>query len=173
MNICGTKRSLSLIAASAAITLAAATTSLSALDSHMFRCEQQANGAGASPAVSRSPLEAVRQDCPQLGQIIEKFALQDLGEAFPSESSDFHPREIATVAASAAMGDTAATRRYAKAALTAGATTVEFEEMLYLTAVYAGIPKAVKAMRAISDLLISPSQDSCPDQSVRVEPGQC
>ena len=71
--------------------------------------------------------------------------MRDLGEVESSERVDRRTREIAIVAAAAALGDAASTRRYAKYALDAGATRLELEEMLYLTAVYAGFQKAIEA----------------------------
>src|SRR5437763_3131507 len=143
----------------AAIALIAASYAASAMGSGELRCAQPQDVADTSRSGSQSPLETARRACPLLGAIIEEFALQDLGEAFPSESINSHSPEIAVVA-SFASGDTAAMTRHARYALAAGATKPEFKELLYLTAVYAGVPKAIEATRALSDLLTE-REDLC------------
>jgi 4-carboxymuconolactone decarboxylase len=114
---------------------------------------------------ARSPLDAVRRDCPLLGRIIEKFAMQDLGEEPPVEIATPHPSEIAVVAASAASGDVVEVRRFTQVALANGAQPVELEEMLYLTAVNVGIPKAIDATRAIADLIALSAANGCVEAS--------
>src|SRR5437588_231376 len=70
----------------AAIALIAASYAASAMGSGELRCAQPQDVADTSRSGSQSPLETARRACPLLGAIIEEFALQDLGEAFPSES---------------------------------------------------------------------------------------
>ncbi len=131
-----------------------------AMYSRASGCDQQAF-INVSDRPAHSSLDAVRRDCPLLGQIIEKFAMQDLGEEAPMEIAAPHSREIAIVAESAASGDVAGLRRFTQVALANGAQPVEFEEMLYVTAVNAGILKAVDATRAITDLIVSPIAEGC------------
>jgi 4-carboxymuconolactone decarboxylase len=152
----------------AAIALIAASSPTWAMGSGGLRCAQPQGVAGTSGGGSQSPLERARRACPLLGAIIEELALQDLGEAFPSESINSYSPEIAVVAAFAASGDTAAMTRHARYALAVGATKLEFKELLYLTAVYAGVPKAIEATRALSDLLTE-REDSCLNQSADVD----
>jgi 4-carboxymuconolactone decarboxylase len=102
---------------------------------------------------SQPVLVRLRTVCPLLGNIVEEFALQDLGEAFPSQTIRSSTPEIATVAAFAAAGDIASMKQHAQIARQAGATPLEFKEMLYLTVVNAGLPKAIEATRALSDVL--------------------
>jgi alkylhydroperoxidase/carboxymuconolactone decarboxylase family protein YurZ len=103
-----------------------------------------------------SVLAQIRTECPLLGNIIEEFALQDLGEV-PRKSIDLRSGEIAMAAGFAVAGDIAAMQRHAKSALDAGgATKLEFKALLYLTAVNAGAEKAIEATRALSDLLSRP-----------------
>ena len=151
----------------AAIALIAASSPASAIGSGEFRCAQPQDVAGTARGGSQSPLERARRACPLLGAIIEEFALQDLGEAFLSESITSHSPEIAVVAAFAASGDTAAMTRHARYALAAGATKLEFKELLYLTALNAGVPKAIEATRALSDLLTE-REDLCLNQSASI-----
>ena len=147
-------RGVSRAAAVAVVAMIALGFSIPAFANSGSRCAQAAEIADASSGGSQSALGRIRLECPLLGRIIEEFALRDLGEVESSERVDRRTREIAIVAAAAALGDAASTRRYAKYALEAGATRLELEEMLYLTAVYAGFPKAIEATRALSDLLI-------------------
>src|SRR6266568_1370390 len=161
------KHSLLGIAAAAAIGWMAA--SLPASASGEARCAQQESLAQPSRAGAQSPLERMRRACPLLGRIVEDFAAQDLGEAFPAASPDPRSRAIATIAAFAALGDAASVKLHAKSALDAGATRTELEEMLYLTAVYAGAAKAIEATRALSDMLAEQPQDRCLDRSARAD----
>jgi alkylhydroperoxidase/carboxymuconolactone decarboxylase family protein YurZ len=150
-----------------ALSLATAASPTSAEESVTLRCDQQATMADISLGIARSPLEAIRRNCPMLGEIIQKFAMQDLGEAFPADVPVTHAREIATVAASIATGDLSEMRLNIQTARAKGATPIEFEEMLYLTAVNDGIPKAIEATRAISDVLIASDLNGCEQLSAR------
>lgn len=110
-----------------------------------------------APAVQRmhrgpSVLEQARAASPLLGGIVEAFAARDFGEG-AAEGLDDRTREIATAAALAAIGDVQAARRHAHHALRYGATDGQLKEVLYLTAVHAGAPKAIDAARAFEDLL--------------------
>ena len=145
----------------AAVAAIALSTYSSASERTAFRCAQENVGVSQP---SRSPLEAIRRDCPLLGEIVEKFALQDLGEEFPDESPSAQPRAIATLAIHVTQGDAEATRRSAELARAAGATKPQFEELLYLTAVYVGIPQAIDATRALSGVLVEQTADRCSDR---------
>ncbi len=116
-----------------------------------LRCAPQEASAQAGVA-SPSPLERARRDCPLLGAIIEEYAMQDLGEAFPEDGAAAPSPEIDVATRFAALGDIATMKRHARLARDAGATPAAFKELLYLTAVNAGIPKAVEATRALSDV---------------------
>jgi len=76
-----------------------------------------------------------------------------LGEAFVDGSPNPRSPGIATVAGFAALGDTASMKLHAKGALEAGATVLDFRELLYLTAVYAGVPKAIEATRVFTQIV--------------------
>ena len=152
----------------AAVALVAASSLSSAIGRGELRCAQQQDVAGTPRGRSLSPLETARRSCPLLGAIIEEFALQDLGEAFPSESVNSHSPEIGMLAAFATSGDTAAMTRHARYALAAGATKLELKELLYLTAVNAGVPKAIEATRVLSDLLTE-REGLCSNQSAGVD----
>src|SRR5947207_838727 len=147
------KRRLLFAAAVAAIAAIAAGSSPSALASSDLQCESQDSVATAPYAGAQSSLHRIRDACPLLGSIIEEFAAQDLGEAFVDESPNARSPTIATVAGFAALGDIASMKLHAKDALEAGATALDFRELLYLTAVYAGVPKAIEATRVFTQIV--------------------
>jgi 4-carboxymuconolactone decarboxylase len=165
------KQRLLLAVAVAAIAAIAAGSSPSALADSDLQCEpQNQNSVAPAPhAGSQSPLHRIRDACPLLGSIIEEFAAQDLGEAFADESPNPRAPAIATVAGFAALGDTASMKLYAKDALDAGATALDFRELLYLTAVYAGVPKAIEATRVVTQVVTEREVQS-PDGAARVGP---
>lgn len=111
--------------------------------------------ANAAPAQAHrsSVLEQARVESSMLGDIVEEFAARDLGEGHAVEGLDDRTREIAAAAVFAALGDIDAARRHAQQALRYGATDGELREVLYLTAVHAGAPKAIAATRALEELL--------------------
>jgi alkylhydroperoxidase/carboxymuconolactone decarboxylase family protein YurZ len=141
----------------------------SATEKVSLHCDQQATMADISRGTARAPLEAVRRNCPMLGEIIRKFAMQDLGETFPAENPMTHPREIATVVAALAAGDVSQTRIKAHTARANGAAPVEFEEMLYVMAVNDGIPKAIEATQVLSDVLVAADLVACTEWSPQRE----
>lgn len=126
------------------------------------RCALRETAARTS-GMPQPVLATLRAECPLLGDIVEEFVWQDLGEAFPGEPVGPRTREIAVVAAFAAAGDIASTRRHARLARAAGATALEFREMLYLTTMRAGVPAAIEATRALWDILVE-RQNQCPDR---------
>lgn len=89
--------------------------------------------------------------------------MRDLGEAFPEESPTASSREIVVATRLAALGDVEAFQRQARLAREAGVTTAEFRELLYLTTVNAGIPKAIQAMRALSNAF-NEQKNRCPER---------
>jgi len=103
----------------------------------------------AASLASPSPLAAIRLSCPELGAIVEAFALRDLGEAVPD--GDPPRRRPRIVAAGPITEDIASFAQRAQQARASGATMSDFGEALYLTAVTAGVPKAIAATRVLLD----------------------
>ena len=165
MNIRRRKQSAFLAVATTAIALTASEFSSMAFgdDLRCARQETAATSEGSQPVLAR-----LRTECPLLAGIIEQFVAQDLGEESPSETVKSHSREIAVVAAFAALADIASMKRHAQYARDAGATTLEFKKMLYLTAVHAGVSKAIEATRALSDVFTE-RDVQCSDRPLRVE----
>jgi len=100
-----------------------------------------------------SPLAEARRRSPVLAEIVEQFAMRDLGESEAPAGLDLRTQDIVAMATLAALGDTQAVRRHAEHALKAGMTRTTLKEVLYLTAVYAGLPKAIDAAHALADLV--------------------
>jgi alkylhydroperoxidase/carboxymuconolactone decarboxylase family protein YurZ len=118
----------------------------------------QANGQPCAQVASEDgtalPLLALaRRDCPALAAIIEEYAAIDLGEAFPQEAAAIPSPELALAARYAALGDVRALTRYARRASVAGAKQDDLRELIYVTAVSAGLQKAMQAARALDALV--------------------
>jgi 4-carboxymuconolactone decarboxylase len=94
-------------------------------------------------------LEALRREFPFLAEATEGYAL---GEVWARPGLDARTRQIATVAVFAALGHPAYMKVHAGYALNAGVTEEELKEVVYLTTVHAGFPRAIDAAGALSDL---------------------
>ncbi|MNH88277.1 Carboxymuconolactone decarboxylase family protein [compost metagenome] len=94
-------------------------------------------------------LEAMRQEFPFLAEATEAYAL---GDAWSRPGLDNRTRQLAAVAAFAAIGETAMMRVHAGCALNIGATEEELKELIYMVTVPAGFPKAIAASQAMSQL---------------------
>ncbi len=94
-------------------------------------------------------LEALRREFPFLADATERYAL---GEVWARPGLDARTRQIATVAAFAALGHLPYMKVHAGYALNAGVTEEELKEVVYLTTVHAGFPRAIDAAGALSSL---------------------
>jgi alkylhydroperoxidase/carboxymuconolactone decarboxylase family protein YurZ len=128
-----------------------------------LHCAPQEIAAGEAPAAPLSPLTRARRDCPLLGAIIEQYALQDLGEAFPEEATTLPSPDLALAANFAALGNISAMTRHARLARDAGAKPAKIRELLYLMAVSAGLPKAMEATRPLAEVL-DEQKNRCPER---------
>lgn len=102
------------------------------------------NGGAPQPA-----LEQMRAEFPFLARATEAFAL---GEVWSRPELDDRTRQIAAVAAFAAIGEPAFMKIHAGYALNVGVTEAELKEIVYLTTVTAGFPKAIAASQALAEL---------------------
>jgi alkylhydroperoxidase/carboxymuconolactone decarboxylase family protein YurZ len=152
------KRSILRIIAAVAVALIASDIDVRASSEVELRCEHGERMAAASQHKPQTVLETLHVACPLLGRIVEEFALRDLGEITWREDSVSHAREMALIAALAGSGDTVSAKRQAQYALQSGATQLELKEVLYITAVSAGVPRAIEATRALRELLIEPAE---------------
>ena len=94
-------------------------------------------------------LEALRREFPFLADATTGYAL---GEVWARPALEARTRQLATVAAFAAIGARSFLKVHAGYALNLGATPEEVKEIVYLTTVHAGFPRAIEAAQALSEL---------------------
>ena len=94
-------------------------------------------------------LEALRRDFPFLADAIAGYAL---GDVWGRSVLDHRTRQLATVAAFAALGHLSTMKVHAGYALNVGVTPEELKEVVYLTTVYAGFPRAIEAASTLREL---------------------
>jgi len=92
---------------------------------------------------------------PDFARMAVEFTFGDL---YARETLDLRSREIAAIAALAAIGDAVPQlRNHVRAALNLGIEKAEIIEILMQTAVYSGFPAALGALGACHDLLAAES----------------
>ncbi|MDX3973751.1 carboxymuconolactone decarboxylase family protein [Shinella sp.] len=94
-------------------------------------------------------LERMRQEFPFLAEATQAYAL---GDVWSRPGLDNRTRQIAAVAAFAAMGETAFMKIHAQYALNIGVSEDELKEVVYMITVPAGFPRAIAASQVLSDL---------------------
>lgn len=94
-------------------------------------------------------LERMRQEFPFLAEATEAYAL---GDVWSRPGLDNRTRQLAAVAAFAAIGETTFMKVHAGYALNAGVAEGELKEVIYMVTVPAGFPKAIRASQALSEL---------------------
>ena len=94
-------------------------------------------------------LEALRRDFPFLADAITDYAL---GEVWARPGLDHRTRQLVTVAAFAALGNRAQMKIHAAYALNHGVSREELKEVVYLTTVLAGFPRAIDAAMTLTEL---------------------
>ena len=94
-------------------------------------------------------LEGLRRDFSFLADAIAGYAL---GEVWSRPVLDHRTRQIAAVAAFAALGHRPFMKVHAGYALNVGVTPEELKEVIYLTTVHAGFPRAIEAAQTLSEL---------------------
>lgn len=102
------------------------------------------NGGQAQPT-----LEGLRRDFPFLADAIAGYAL---GDVWARPGLDHRTRQIAAVAAFAALGHRPFLKVHAGYALNHGVTAEELKEIVYLTTVPAGFPRAIEAAQTLGEL---------------------
>lgn len=95
-------------------------------------------------------LEALRARFPLLAHGIESYAL---GEVWAETTLDDRTRQIATVAAFAALGEIDTLEIHVRYALNVGVTPSELADVVALTTVHAGFPRAIEAAETIGRIL--------------------
>ena len=94
-------------------------------------------------------LEAMRLEFPFLAEATEAYAL---GDVWSRPGLDQRTRQLAAVAAMAALGETGTMRVHAAYALNIGVTENELKEVIYMITVPAGFPRAIAASQVLSEL---------------------
>lgn len=97
----------------------------------------------------QATLEGLRQEFPFLADAITGYAL---GEVWRRPVLDHRTRQIAAVAAFAALGHRPFMKIHAGYALNLGVTAEELKEVVYLTTVHAGFPRAIEAAQTLAEL---------------------
>jgi 4-carboxymuconolactone decarboxylase len=98
---------------------------------------------------SQATLEGLRREFPFLADAITGYAL---GDVWSRPVLDHRTRQIAAVAAFAALGHRPFMKIHAGYALNLGVTAEELKEVVYLTTVHAGFPRAIEAAQTLSEL---------------------
>ena len=99
--------------------------------------------------VPQQTLERMREEFPCLAEATEAYAL---GEVWSRSGLDDRTRQLAAVAAFAAIGERTFMRVHAGYALNIGVTEEELKEIVYMVTVPAGFPKAIAASQTLSEL---------------------
>lgn len=95
-------------------------------------------------------LQAMHADFPFLARATTDYAL---GDVWGRSELDVRTRQLATVAVFAAQGNLSQMKIHAGYALRAGVLPAELKEMIYLTTVTAGFPRAIDAAQALREVL--------------------
>jgi 4-carboxymuconolactone decarboxylase len=93
--------------------------------------------------------DGLRDEFPFLSAAVSDHLL---GEDWSRGVIEPRTRMLATVAALAAAGTRTQLKLHAAAALNAGVGQDQLKEIVYLTAVHAGLPRAIDAAEALSEL---------------------
>ena len=99
--------------------------------------------------VPQQTLERMREEFPFLAEATEAYAL---GDVWSRSGLDDRTRQLAAVAAFAAIGERTFMRVHAGYALNIGVTEEELKEIVYMVTVPAGFPKAIAASQTLSEL---------------------
>lgn len=94
-------------------------------------------------------LEAMREDFSFLAEATQAYAL---GDVWSRPGLDNRTRQLAAVAAFAAIGETGFMQTHAGYALNIGVTEEELKEVIYMVTVPAGFPRAISASQALTEL---------------------
>lgn len=94
-------------------------------------------------------LNALREDYPFLAEGITAYAL---GDVWGRPGLDDRTRQLAAVAAFAAQGNLPYLKVHAGYAMRLGVTRDELKEVVYLTTVTSGFPRAIEAAQALREV---------------------
>ncbi|PAU78349.1 carboxymuconolactone decarboxylase family protein [Halomonas salipaludis] len=132
------------LAATAALPFTAQATTTEARSERGAEMIRHLNNGEAQPN-----LEAMREEFPFLAEATEAYAL---GDVWGRDVLDDRTRQLAAVAAMAAMGETGIMRVHAGYALNVGVSEEELKEVIYMITVPAGFTRAITASQALSEV---------------------
>lgn len=116
--------------------------------------EREVSGAGAREAIwgaqAERIAEALKRADPDLARLIQEVAYDDV---LSRPGLDLRTRELIAVALLAALGATPELPTHLRGALRVGATESELRETLLTTAMFVGFPRALAAMRTLTEFL--------------------
>ncbi len=96
------------------------------------------------PEASKALMESLKDIAPDLGRFVIEFPY---GDIYERPGLDLKSREIATIAALTALGDTKPELKdHIKGALNVGCKREEVIEVIIQMAVYAGFPRAINGI---------------------------
>jgi 4-carboxymuconolactone decarboxylase len=110
-------------------------------------------------AVTGNPVEQLTSRVAELAPDFARMTIEfPFGDLYARDALDLRTREVAAIAALAALGTAAPQLRvHVAAALHLGVGREEIIEILMQTAVYAGFPAALNALAGSHDLLLKAS----------------
>jgi len=114
-------------------------------------------------AVTGNPAEQLTSRVAELAPDFARMTIEfPFGDLYARDALDLRTREVAAVAALAALGTAAPQLRvHVAAALHLGLAREEVVEILMQTAIYAGFPAALNALAQCHDLLSEGACSSC------------
>jgi 4-carboxymuconolactone decarboxylase len=102
------------------------------------------------PEASKALIESLKDIAPDLGRFVVEFPY---GDIYERSGLDFKSREIATIAALTAIGDTKPELKdHIKGALNVGCKRQEIIEVIIQMAVYAGFPRAINGINVAKEV---------------------
>jgi len=102
------------------------------------------------PEASKSLMENLNGIAPDLGKYVVEFPY---GDVYERPGLDLKSREIATIAALTALGDTKPELKdHIKGALNVGCERQEIIEVIIQMAVYAGFPRAINGINIAKEV---------------------
>ncbi len=102
------------------------------------------------PEASKALIESLKDIAPDLGRFVVEFAY---GDVYERGGLDLKSRQIATVAALTALGDTKPELKdHIKGALNVGCNRQEIIEVIIQMAVYAGFPRAINGINTAKEV---------------------
>jgi 4-carboxymuconolactone decarboxylase len=125
--------------------------------------ERYRRGVEILQRVAGNKIEAVTNKVAEIAPDFARMTIEfPFGDLYSRNHIDLRTREVAAVAALAALGHSAPQLRvHVAAALNLGCAREEIVEILMQTAIYAGFPAALNALAGCHDLLRDGDCTSC------------